>query len=162
MGDVQLIDSVSKELELLTGKKADLSMSSQEFGGERRLDDVRNEEEENGKKLKEARKNLDSCQQTVNKQTTLINDLEGKRNKLVNKQLDIDGKQQQRANMIRKRDELEAKVEAFRNEQKTNEEALEPIKDQLEADQDKKSTLQHDAEKHRGTLQEKLNKTGSF
>jgi len=160
--DVQLIDSVSKELELLTGKKADLSMSSQEFGGERRLDDVRKEEEENGKKLREARKNLDSCQQTVNKQTTLINDLEGKKNKLVNKQLDIEGKQQQRANMIRKKDELEAKVEAFRNEQKTNEEALEPIKDQLEEAENKKRKLQNDADKERGTLQEKLNKTGSF
>merc|ERR1719427_1916462 len=120
------------------------------------------EEEENGKKLREARKNLESGQQRVNKQTTLINDLEGKKNKLVNKQLDIEGKQHQRANMIRKKDELEAKVEALRIEKKTNEEALEPIKDQLEEAEDKKRKLQNDADKERATLQEKLNKIGSF
>merc|ERR1719427_2518254 len=86
------------------------------------------EEEENGKKLREARKNLESGQQRVNKQTTPINDLEGKKNKLVNKQLDIEGKQQQRANMIRKRMNWRQKLKPLEKKRKLTKKLLSQLR----------------------------------
>merc|ERR1711915_484387 len=70
--------------------------------------------------------------ETVHKQSVLIDELEARLNKLTNKKLEIEGQQQQRANMTTKKEELELKVESAGEKAKKCELELEPIKEQLE------------------------------
>jgi len=96
------------------------------------LEVVRKEEEDVLGKLRIARRNMESCQETVNKQTALINELEARQNKLTNKKLDIEGQQQQRANMVTKKEEMEKKVEKAAEQVKKCDQELEPMREQLE------------------------------
>eukprot|EP00092_Neocalanus_flemingeri_P030577 GFUD01033198.1.p1 GENE.GFUD01033198.1~~GFUD01033198.1.p1 ORF type:complete len:1313 (+),score=556.33 GFUD01033198.1:149-4087(+) len=144
--DVQLADSLAREVAQLREKKEEIGLQV-EGGGGRSLDVVRREDEEVGSKLRIARKNLEQCQETVNKQSGLINELEARQNRLTNRKLEIDGQQQQRANMVTKREELEGKVEKAGEEVKRCTRELEPIREQLEETENKKRKLMRDGEK---------------
>ena len=74
--------------------------------GERSLELVRREEAEVGAQLRCARANLDSAQEIVTTQTTLINRLEASQNSLTNKKLEIEGQQQKQAATEAKKEEL--------------------------------------------------------
>ena len=90
---------------------------------------------------------MENCQETVNKQSSLINDLEARQNKLTNKKLEIEGQQQQRANMVAKREEMEGKVENAQEQLKKCEKELEPIREQLKEVENKKRKLIRDGER---------------
>jgi len=135
--DVQLLDSLNKEVIDLQERKDELSL---QLDGEvgRNIDVVRQEEEDICQKIRVARKNLDQCQETVSSQTALINDLEAKKNKLTEKKLEIEGQQQQQANMLEKKQELEKKVTKSDEEIKKCDQSLEPVKAELSEAEDRK------------------------
>merc|ERR1712059_2665 len=110
--DVQTVDNLNKDLSLLRQKKSDLSLEcGTEVGsGARTLETVREEEEQVALKLRSARRNLEQCQETLNKHTTMLNNLEASQNRLTNRKLEIEGQQQQRAATVAKKDELEDKT----------------------------------------------------
>merc|ERR1712217_362780 len=101
--DVQLIYNLANEVASLTESKEELDLQV-DGGTGRNIEDVRKEEDEICEKMRVARKNLDHCQETVSSQTSLINDLESRRNKLTEKKLEIEGQQQQRSNMMEKKE----------------------------------------------------------
>jgi len=129
--DVQVADNLVKEIAQLVEKKEEIGLQVDSKGG-RSLEVVRKEEEDVLGKLRIARRNMESCQETVNKQTALINELEARQNKLTNKKLDIEGQQQQRANMVTKKEEMEKKVEKAAEQVKKCDQELEPMREQLE------------------------------
>merc|ERR1712029_1197937 len=104
----------------------------------RNIDVVRQEEADICQKIRVARKNLDQCQETVSSQTALINDLEAKKNKLTEKKLEIEGQQQQQANMLEKKQELEKRVTKSDEEIKKCDQSLEPVKAELSEAEDRK------------------------
>merc|ERR1712098_522858 len=123
--DVQLLDSLNKEVTDLQERKDKLSL---QLDGEvgRNIDVVRQEEEDICQKIRVARKNLDQCQETVSSQSALINDLEAKKNKLTEKKL-----------------ELEKKVTKSDEETKKCDQSLEPVKAELgEAEERKRRQIQ--------------------
>merc|ERR1719318_2553054 len=144
--DVQVADSLVREIIQLGEKKEEIGLQVDGRGG-RSLEVVRKEEEDVGSKLRISRRNLESCQDTVNKQSALINDLEARQNKLTNKKLEIEGQQQQRANMVAKKEEMEGKVEKAGEAMKKCERDLEPIREQLEEKENQKRKLIRDGEK---------------
>merc|ERR1712047_36578 len=79
---------------------------------------VRREEAEVGAQLRCARANLDSAQEIVTTQTTLINRLEASQNSLTNKKLEIEGQQQKQAATEAKKEELEEQGECRKRELK--------------------------------------------
>ena len=135
--DVQQIDNLTKEVASLNEKKEELSLQV-DGGVGRNIEDVRKEEEDVCQKIKVARKNLDQCQETVSTQSSLINDLEAKKNKLTERKLEIEGQQQQRSNMMEKKEELESKVSKAAAEIQKCDQELEPVKDELEEMETKK------------------------
>jgi len=159
--DVQVADGLVRELAQLGEKKEELGLQV-EGGGGRSLDIVRREEEEIGSKLRIARRNLDQCQETVHKQSKLINELEARQNRLTNKKLEIEGQQQQRANMVTKREELEGKVGKAGEEVKRCERELEPIREQLEETENKKRKLISEGEREIECLVERERKLERF
>jgi len=159
--DVQLADSLIREVSQLMEKKEEIGLQV-DGGGGRSLDVVRREDEEVGCKLRIARRNLEQCQETVNKQSALINDLEARQNKLTNKKLEIEGQQQQRANMVTKKEELEGKVAKAGDEVKRSERELEPVREQLEETENKKRKLVRDGEKEVEVLVDRDRKLERF
>ena len=135
--DVQIIDSLTKELSSLSEKKEELDLAV--VGGKGRdVKEVRQEEEMIQEKIKVARKNLDQCQETVSNQTSLINELESMKNKLTEKKLDIEGQQQQRSNMMDKKEEMEVKVTRANDALRKCDQDLEPIREELEEAEERK------------------------
>eukprot|EP00090_Calanus_glacialis_P008475 TRINITY_DN16831_c0_g1_i1.p1 TRINITY_DN16831_c0_g1~~TRINITY_DN16831_c0_g1_i1.p1 ORF type:complete len:1318 (-),score=560.98 TRINITY_DN16831_c0_g1_i1:78-3809(-) len=159
--DVQVADSLVREIVQLEDKKEEIGLQVDGKGG-RSLEVVRKEEEDVGSKLRISRRNLDSCQETVNKQSALINDLEARQNKLTNKKLEIEGQQQQRANMVAKKEEIEGKVEKAGEQMKKCERDLEPIREQLEEKENQKRKLIRDGERSVENIVEKERKLERF
>lgn len=159
--DVQVADNLVKEISQLVEKKEEIELQVDSKGG-RSLDVVRKEEESVLSKLKIARRNLESCQETVNKQTTLINELEARQNKLTNKKLEIEGQQQQRANMVAKKEEMEKKVEKAVEQAKKCDEELEPVREQLEEKENEKRKLIRQGEQAVEVFQERERKLERF
>ena len=155
--DVQSIDSLSKEVEALRESKEELELQV-EGGVGRDIEDVRREEEEISEKIRIVRKNMDQCQETVSTQSALINDLESKKNKLTERKLDIEGQQQQRANMMDKKTELETKVSKTESEIKKCDQDLEPVREELEETESKKRKLTQEGDKAVETVQLKMRK----
>ena len=153
--DVQTIDNLSKEVEALRERKEEMELQV-EGGVGRDIEDVRREEEEISQKIRVVRKNMDQCQETVSTQSTLINELESKKNKLTEKKLDIEGQQQQRANMMDKKTELETKVLKTDGEIKKCDRELEPVKEELEETEARKRKCSQEGEKAIESIQSKL------
>jgi len=159
--DVQVADGLVREIVQLEEKKEEIGLHVDKKGG-RSLEVVRQEEEDVGSKLRISRRNLESCQDTVNKQSALINDLEARQNKLTNKKLEIEGQQQQRANMVAKKEEMEKKVEKAGEQMKKCEQELEPIREQLEEKENQKRKLIRDGERAVETIMERERKLERF
>ena len=153
--DVQIIDSLSKEVEALRESKEELELQV-EGGVGRDIEDVRREEEEISEKIRIVRKNMDQCQETVSSQSALINELESKKNKLTERKLDIEGQQQQRSNMMDKKTELETKVSKTESEIKKCNQDLVPVKEELEEIESRKRKLTQEGDKAVETIQLKL------
>ena len=130
--DVQIVDGLRRELEQLEEKLEDLRLEAGGDVGERSLEVVRREEAEVCTQLRCARSNLDTAQETVTTQTTLINRLEASQNSLTNKKLEIEGQQQKQAATEAKKEELEAKVGQCNLQVKQCEEQLGPVREELE------------------------------
>ena len=145
--DVQQVDSLTRELANLREERQELSLELDTSGPARGIEEVRAEEEEVTTKLRVARQNLEKCQEVHSSQTSLINDLQSKRNNLTQKKLDIEGQQQQRANMMEKKEELEKKVKISESEVKRCTRELEPILEQLEETETKKRKVVVEGEK---------------
>ena len=105
--DVQLIDTLTREISNLTEKQTDLQSTCSILDDDRSLDAVRNELKDITTTIKSTRKQCESKQDKFNAHSKLINELESSYNKLINKKLDIEGKQQQRANTLEKKSEFE-------------------------------------------------------
>ena len=88
--DVQQVDTLTRELTNLHEKREELNLQLDGSGSTRGIEEVRAEEENITTKLRVARKNLEKCQETVTAQTSLINELEAKRNNLTQKKLEIE------------------------------------------------------------------------
>jgi len=159
--DVQAIDSFVKDIQQLQDKKEEVSLLLDMKEG-RNLDTVRKEDEEVNSKLRISRRNLENCQETVHKQSVLINELEAKLNKLTNKKLEIEGQQQQRANMTTKKEELESKVESAGEKAKKCELELEPIKEQLEEMESNKRNVTREGEQSVEVLMDRQKKVERF
>jgi len=145
--DVQQVDSLTRELANLREERQELSLELDTSGPARGIEEVRAEEEEVTTKLRVARQNLEKCQEVHSSQTSLINDLQSKRNNLTQKKLDIEGQQQQRTNMMEKKEELEKKVKISESEVKRCTRELEPILEQLEETETKKRKVVVEGEK---------------
>ena len=159
--DVQMIDNLSKEVSTLTERKEELGLTI--IGGKGRdIKEVRAEEDTLTKKIKIARKNLDQCQETVSKQTSLINELESRKNKLTEKKLEIEGQQQQRSNMMEKKDELERKVGKCEAEVRKCDSELGPVKEELEQAEERKRKCVKQGEEEVKALQMKERKIERF
>ena len=131
--DVQVVDSLRREVEQLEEKLSELGGEVREGGaGARSLDSVRREAEVVSRKLRSARANLTSCQETVSRQSSLINRLEARQNRLTQDKLEIEGQQQRRAQTEAKREELEGRVLECGEEVKRSEGELVPLREQLE------------------------------
>merc|ERR1719376_1440599 len=131
--DAQIVDGLRKELEQLEEKLEDLRLEAGgDLGEKRSLEVVRKEESEVSTQLRCARSNLDTAQETVTTQTTLINRLEASQNSLTNKKLEIEGQQQKQAATEAKKDELEEKVGQCNLQVKQCEEQLGPVREELE------------------------------
>merc|ERR1719318_756089 len=76
--DIQSVDSLYKEVQQFKHKKEEVSLLCGDVAGNetRTLEQVRAEEEEVDKQLKVARKNMEECQDIVNKQKSLLNKFE--------------------------------------------------------------------------------------
>ena len=145
--DVQQVDTLTRELTNLHEKREELNLQLDGSGSTRGIEEVRAEEENITTKLRVARKNLEKCQETVTAQTSLINELEAKRNNLTQKKLEIEGQQQQRTNMMEKKEELEQKVKVSESEVKRCTRELEPILEQLEETEARKRKSVAEGEK---------------
>ena len=145
--DVQQVDTLTRELASLKEKREELSMELDGSGSTRSIEEVRAEEENITTRLRDARKNLEKCQETLTTQTSLINELEAKRNSLTQKKLEIEGQQQQRTNMMEKKEELEKKAKASDCEVKRCERELGPILEQLEETEARKRKSVAEGEK---------------
>jgi len=159
--DVQVADNLVKEIAQLVEKKEEIGLQVDSKGG-RSLEVVRKEEEEVLGKLRIARRNMESCQETVNKQTGLINELEARQNKLTNKKLDIEGQQQQRANMVTKKEEMEKKVEKAAEQVKKCDQELEPMREQLDELENQRRKLTRQGEQAVEVILERERKLERF
>ena len=159
--DVQLIHNLANEVASLTESKEELDLQV-DGGTGRNIEDVRKEEDEICEKMRVARKNLDHCQETVSSQTSLINDLESRRNKLTEKKLEIEGQQQQRSNMMEKKEELERKVYKTEEEVKSCVQQLQPVVEELDEVEASKRKCVQDGEKEVEKLHESKRNVGKF
>lgn len=107
---------------------------------------VRKEEAEISTQLRCARSNLESTQEILNTQTTLINRLEASLNSLTNKKLEIEGQQQKQAATEAKKEELEEKVGQCNMEVKQCEEELGPVREELEEGERRRRELKREGE----------------
>ena len=144
--DVQIVDGLRKELEQLEERLEDHRLEAGSDVGERSLELVRREEAEVGAQLRCARTNLDSAQEIVTTQTTLINRLEASQNSLTNKKLEIEGQQQKQAATEAKKEELEEKVVQCNLAVKQCDEELGPVREELEQGECRKRELKRQGE----------------
>ena len=144
--DVQIVDGLRRELEQLEERLEDLKVEAGGDVGERSLEMVRKEEAEISTQLRCARSNLESTQEILNTQTTLINRLEASLNSLTNKKLEIEGQQQKQAATEAKKEELEEKVGQCNMEVKQCEEELGPVREELEEGERRRRELKREGE----------------
>ena len=160
--DVQLIDNLSRELGVLEEKKEDLQLLCPALEEGRGLEVVRREEKQVSSDLKQARKECERMQDEYNIHCKLLNELEATCNRLTNKKLEIESKQQQRANMVEKKADLEKRVCSIQQEIETAKEELEPLKANLEAKESEKSKFKRTKEQELENLQAKERKLESI
>ena len=145
--DVQMIDTITRELTGLLERRDDLQLTCPPLSDDRGLEIVRKEEKELTTKLRRLRKECDAEQDSYNFNSKMLNDLEASCNKLTNRKLEIEGKQQQRANMLEKRGEIEARVISIQKEIEANVEELKPLKEQVDAKEAEKTEFLHEKER---------------
>ena len=130
--DVQLIDTLTREISNLTEKQTDLQSTCSILDDDRSLDAVRNELKDITTTIKSTRKQCESKQDKFNAHSKLINELESSYNKLINKKLDIEGKQQQRANTLEKKSEYEKRLVQIQAGIAASSEELAPLQEKLD------------------------------
>ena len=130
--DVQLIDTLTREISNLTEKQTDLQSTCSILDDDRSLDAVRNEIKDITTTIKSTRKQCESKQDKFNAHSKLINELESSYNKLINKKLDIEGKQQQRANTLEKKSEYEKRLVQIQAGIAASSEELAPLQEKLD------------------------------
>eukprot|EP00088_Acartia_fossae_P026344 TRINITY_DN27160_c0_g1_i1.p1 TRINITY_DN27160_c0_g1~~TRINITY_DN27160_c0_g1_i1.p1 ORF type:complete len:1165 (-),score=493.85 TRINITY_DN27160_c0_g1_i1:226-3546(-) len=130
--DVQMIDNLLNEIKGLEGKLNGYKEQCPSLDPERTLDTVKQELEQLADTIKSTRKACEQKQDDYNSHTTKMNNLESAYNKLVNRKLEIEGRQQQRANTMDKKSELEQKVGTIQEGIKEAQQELEPLKERLE------------------------------
>jgi len=130
--DVQALEALSKEVERLKEDMEDLQLSSTLFETDRSLEVVQQEDDKIGVDLKERRKELDTKQNLFNSQSKHINELEAGINKLVNRKLEMESRQQARANTEARREELEEKLRKGADEVERCDAELKPVEKELE------------------------------
>ena len=130
--DIQVIDNLAREIGTLTEKQKDLMSTCAISDEDRGLDVVRNELKDISATIKSTRKQCETQQDEFNAHSKLINDLESSCNKLTNKKLEIEGKQQQRANSLDKKTELEARLVKIQVGIDDSSKELDPLQEKLE------------------------------
>ena len=140
--DVQQIDGLTREINVLTDKRNDLK-SCLVGGSDRSLEVVRQENKTLLEKIKRLRKECESMEDELKKQTHLINSLDIDCNRLLNRKLEIEAKQQQRTSFMHKKAELEEKLAIYKKDIANATEQMEPLQDrmtELEAQRDQIKT----------------------
>lgn len=130
--DVQTLENLTREVERLKENMEDLQLSSTLFEEGRSLEAVQQEEDKVGTELKEKRKDLDIRQDRFNSQSKIINDLEAGLNKHINRKLEMESRQQARANTIARKEELEEKLRKGVEEVERCDTELAPVDKALE------------------------------
>jgi len=159
--DVQLIDALSWELEDLVAERQTLKeqLSGQ---GERGLDQVRQEVKGAGQEVRQLRKEYEEAQDNFNATSKAINELEGACNRLTNEKLEIEGKQQQRSNMMEKKAELERKAEEVKTELNAAKESMEPLQQSLRNKEKDRDAFQREKERELEEMQRKERKVENY
>ena len=89
---------------------------------------------------------MDSRQSLFNSQSKLINDLEAGLNKHVNKRLEMEGRQQARANTLARREELEERLRKGAEEVERCDSELQPVEAVLEEEEGERVSRRRRAE----------------
>jgi hypothetical protein len=126
------LENLTREVERLKENMEDLQLSSTLFEEGRSLEAVQQEEDKVGTELKEKRKDLDIRQDRFNSQSKIINDLEAGLNKHINRKLEMESRQQARANTITRKEELEEKLRKGVEEVERCDTELAPVDKALE------------------------------
>ena len=95
-------------------------------------------------------------QDDFNAHNKRLNELESSYNKLTNKKLEIEGKQQQRANTLEKKVDLEKKQSSAQSEIETSSKSLLPLKEKLESLEVDRSNLKARNNEEMDKLQAKI------
>ena len=151
--DVQLLDNLTRELNVLNESRTDLQQSCPNYNTERGLELVRREEKQVSSELKQLRMECNKDQDEFNSHSKLINELEGSCNKLTNKKLEIEGKQQQRSHTLERKTEMEKRVVEIQQEIEQAKEELEPLRLSLEACEKEKVKFQKEKDGELQVLQ---------
>lgn len=154
--DVHVVDNLTKEISSLQEELSDLHQTCPDIEAGRGLEHVRKELKQVGEQIKTTRKMCEAKQDDFNAHNKRLNELESSYNKLTNKKLEIEGKQQQRANTLEKKVDLEKKQSSAQSEIETSSKSLLPLKEKLESLEVDRSNLKARNNEEMDKLQAKI------